>query len=47
MIFKKGGAVMEEMKPLFAYLDSAERKAYRMKMAGCTDLIPELSLIQI
>ena len=33
---------MEEMKPLFAYLDSAERKAYRTQMEGCADLIPEL-----
>ena len=37
---------MEETKPFFAYLDSAERKAYRTQMAGCADLIPEFFLNQ-
>lgn len=32
---------MEETKPLFAHLDSAEHKAYKTQMRDCADLIPE------
>ncbi|MBD5169560.1 MAG: hypothetical protein HDT20_05520 [Oscillibacter sp.] len=32
---------MEKMKPLFAHLESAERKAYEKQMRGCADLTPE------
>lgn len=32
---------MEEIRPMFAHLDSIEHKEYQRQMQGCADLIPE------
>ena len=32
---------MEEIRPMFAHLDSMEHKEYQRQMRGCADLIPE------
>lgn len=39
--FQKGGGAVEKMKPTFAHLDSAGRKAYQRQMRSCADLVPE------